>query len=259
MAAPRLGYPNLGLGVGLRPVHFPYIIQHWPDVDWFEVISENFMDSAGRPRHVLDQIAERALDAAPTAERSALAAILADGVKSSAAAAPAKPKVREWTANDVVALLESGQYQPDISRGRRLFAEARCAECHAISGRGGAVGPELTTAASRTTPAPPAMSKPPASSAALQVRSVSTKMFSPPHPSVVPSITTAPFNTSFLPDSSPVFGTSVSVVARSSRWPRYNPDPTAMPATTMAPAIKTTPLFIASTYAEPPVVAATLP
>jgi len=59
MAAPRLGYPNLGLGVGLRTVHFPYILQHWPDVDWFEVISENFMDSAGRPRHVLDQIAER--------------------------------------------------------------------------------------------------------------------------------------------------------------------------------------------------------
>mgnify|MGYP003344771811 CR=1 FL=1 len=30
-----------------------------PAVDWFEVISENFMDSAGRPRWVLDQIAER--------------------------------------------------------------------------------------------------------------------------------------------------------------------------------------------------------
>jgi uncharacterized protein (UPF0276 family) len=30
-----------------------------PAVDWFEVISENFMDSRGRPRFVLDQIAER--------------------------------------------------------------------------------------------------------------------------------------------------------------------------------------------------------
>ncbi len=54
----RLGYPNLGLGVGLRTVHFPYILEHRPEVDWFEAISENFMDSGGRPRNVLDQIAE---------------------------------------------------------------------------------------------------------------------------------------------------------------------------------------------------------
>jgi uncharacterized protein (UPF0276 family) len=59
MALARLGHQNLGLGVGLRSVHFPYILEHWPEVDWFEVISENFMDSAGRPRYVLEQIAER--------------------------------------------------------------------------------------------------------------------------------------------------------------------------------------------------------
>lgn len=54
----RLGYANLGLGVGLRSTHFPYILEHRPNVDWFEVISENFIDSGGRPRHVLDQVAE---------------------------------------------------------------------------------------------------------------------------------------------------------------------------------------------------------
>lgn len=59
MPEPRLGHPLLGLGVGLRTVHFPYILQHQPDVDWFEIISENFMDSSGRPRYVLEQLAER--------------------------------------------------------------------------------------------------------------------------------------------------------------------------------------------------------
>jgi uncharacterized protein len=59
MLAPRLGNPNLGLGVGLRAVHFPYILSNQPQVDWFEIISENFMDSQGRPRYVLEQIAER--------------------------------------------------------------------------------------------------------------------------------------------------------------------------------------------------------
>ena len=56
---PRLGLPHLGFGVGLRSLHFDHILEHWPDVDWFEIISENFMESRGRPRWVLDQIAER--------------------------------------------------------------------------------------------------------------------------------------------------------------------------------------------------------
>lgn len=50
---------DLGLGLGLRGKHFNYILENWPAVEWFEVISENFMDSGGRPRWVLRQIAER--------------------------------------------------------------------------------------------------------------------------------------------------------------------------------------------------------
>jgi uncharacterized protein len=59
MPLPRLGHPNLGLGIGLRTTHFPHILSRQPAVDWFEIISENFMDSGGRPRCVLNQIAER--------------------------------------------------------------------------------------------------------------------------------------------------------------------------------------------------------
>ncbi len=59
MLKPRLGHPDLGFGLGLRTVHFEHILTHQPNVDWFEIISENFMDSQGRPRHVLDQIAEQ--------------------------------------------------------------------------------------------------------------------------------------------------------------------------------------------------------
>jgi len=59
MITKRLGHPHLGMGVGLRTVHFNYILEKHPEVDWFEIISENFMDSRGRPRYVLEQIAER--------------------------------------------------------------------------------------------------------------------------------------------------------------------------------------------------------
>ena len=51
--------PNLGLGLGLRNTHFDHILNHWPDVDWFEAISENFMDSGGRPRQVIRKVADR--------------------------------------------------------------------------------------------------------------------------------------------------------------------------------------------------------
>jgi uncharacterized protein (UPF0276 family) len=50
---PRLGLPNLGLGVGLRNKHFNYLLHNPAQVDWFEIISENFMDDFGFARHVL--------------------------------------------------------------------------------------------------------------------------------------------------------------------------------------------------------------
>lgn len=59
MTTARLGYSNLGLGLGLRTVHYQHILREQPAVDWFEIISENYLDSQGRPRHVLRQIAER--------------------------------------------------------------------------------------------------------------------------------------------------------------------------------------------------------
>ena len=51
--------PRLGLGLGLRSVHFAEILAERPAVGWFEAISENFMDSGGRPRAVIRQVGEQ--------------------------------------------------------------------------------------------------------------------------------------------------------------------------------------------------------
>jgi uncharacterized protein len=53
------GLPRLGLGLGLRNVHFDAILSGEPRDLWFEAISENFMDSGGPPRAVIRAIAER--------------------------------------------------------------------------------------------------------------------------------------------------------------------------------------------------------
>lgn len=39
---------NLGFGLGLRGKHIPYILRNMPNVDWFEIISENYMDTEGK-------------------------------------------------------------------------------------------------------------------------------------------------------------------------------------------------------------------
>lgn len=53
------GFENLGIGVGLRSRHYAHILEQQPDVDWFEVLSDNYMHTAGRPLYFLDRIAER--------------------------------------------------------------------------------------------------------------------------------------------------------------------------------------------------------
>ncbi len=58
----RFGLPRLGFGVGLRAPHHGWVLDHLEcglGVDWLEVISENYLDSGGFPRYVLDRAAER--------------------------------------------------------------------------------------------------------------------------------------------------------------------------------------------------------
>jgi hypothetical protein len=50
--------PPLGFGLGLRPPHYPDVFESRPAVDWFEIVSENFMDTDGRPKRNLARIKE---------------------------------------------------------------------------------------------------------------------------------------------------------------------------------------------------------
>lgn len=48
-----------GCGVGLRTKHYEEILRDWPEMDWFEAISENYMDSGGRPVKTLEAVRSR--------------------------------------------------------------------------------------------------------------------------------------------------------------------------------------------------------
>ena len=53
------GHTDYGIGIGLRSPHYHHILTRKPVVDWFEIISENFMIDGGRPLRILDQILEQ--------------------------------------------------------------------------------------------------------------------------------------------------------------------------------------------------------
>ena len=54
----RADFPSLGFGVGLRQPHYKLVVETHPKVDWFEVISENFMVEGGRALEVLEAVRE---------------------------------------------------------------------------------------------------------------------------------------------------------------------------------------------------------
>jgi len=57
-ALPLSPRPYLGYGLGLRTVHYNEVLQDKPAVDWFEVLTENYMVAGGKPLHYLERVRE---------------------------------------------------------------------------------------------------------------------------------------------------------------------------------------------------------
>lgn len=53
-----LTYPALGFGIGLRPIHYQAIVDTLPTVDWFEILTENFLVEGGQVFYYLDKVCE---------------------------------------------------------------------------------------------------------------------------------------------------------------------------------------------------------
>ncbi|HEH5970992.1 TPA: DUF692 domain-containing protein [Legionella pneumophila] len=50
--------PYLGFGLGLRPNYYEEILTSKPDLDWFEILTENYLIPGGKPLYYLDKIRE---------------------------------------------------------------------------------------------------------------------------------------------------------------------------------------------------------
>ncbi len=87
----------------------------------------------------------------PSAEKTALAKVLADRPASDAAANRPVPKGpgKAWTLDELVGLAGTKLKQRDFENGKAMFSAVMCYSCHRFAGGGGAVGPDLTGAAGR--------------------------------------------------------------------------------------------------------------
>ncbi len=62
MVEPMAAGPDLskrpfpGFGLGLRKEHYEAVLTERPAVDWFEILSENYLVDGGKPLHYLDRI-----------------------------------------------------------------------------------------------------------------------------------------------------------------------------------------------------------
>ena len=48
----------LGFGLGLRTEYYDTILEQRPNVDWFEILTENYMVDGGKPLYYLDALRE---------------------------------------------------------------------------------------------------------------------------------------------------------------------------------------------------------
>ncbi len=101
----------------------------------------------------VEAIRAEAASRVPESERAALAEWLRP-VATPPPAAALKPRafVKAWTLPELEAALDAPALKarkPDLVRGKELFTQAQCAQCHLFRDAGGAVGPDLTAVAQR--------------------------------------------------------------------------------------------------------------
>ena len=86
------------------------------------------------------------------AERAALAATLATLSKPAVAITSTNaPRqfVKEWTMAELEPALNQAGVRRNLVRGKSLFNEAGCAQCHRFGSEGGFIGPDLTAVSAR--------------------------------------------------------------------------------------------------------------
>ncbi len=108
------------------------------EADWSDYVGGNHF------RNFLKMVRREATQTLTEAERNSLRSILEKKPEVEARPAFVRPIVREWTVDDLRPALKQVEVGRSFIRGKRI-AEAMCTNCHLFGGKGGALGPDLTS------------------------------------------------------------------------------------------------------------------
>ncbi len=103
----------------------------------------------------MDDIRKDALAAVPEPDQAAVAAIIKSApakrspLELMAEAFAGRSMVKEWKVADLAPLVEKGLTKRSFENGRKMFGASACFACHRFGNEGGAMGPDLTSAAGK--------------------------------------------------------------------------------------------------------------
>jgi putative heme-binding domain-containing protein len=125
-------------------LHPPEILQYFKDAE------RDYSDGASFPAF-LDHFRTESADTLSAGEREELAAYLPAETKTAATQEPARKFVKDWQMQDLLPDLAKAKSLRSYAKGKAVYAEAQCIQCHRFGESGGSVGPELAAVASRLT------------------------------------------------------------------------------------------------------------
>jgi putative heme-binding domain-containing protein len=116
---------------------------------WFADVGRTYVDGAWVDKY-LRQFRRDAIATLSPEERKELSPLLSLPLqKARLVPSASRAFVREWTMADLLPDLDRVSTGRNIERGRQAFVDAQCLACHRFGNDGGAMGPELTGAASK--------------------------------------------------------------------------------------------------------------
>ncbi len=142
----------------VRAIHFAFVLRNakigWSIEDrrkYFEFFIEAAKHPGGNSyAKFLMQFRDDAIATCTPAEQVLLSSL----TSASLTAAPIESKPpqgpgRVWTKTEALATIGNNKEKRDFKQGRNLYHATSCSKCHRLGGEGGAIGPDLSTAAKK--------------------------------------------------------------------------------------------------------------
>lgn len=142
----------------VRGIHFAFVLRNakvgWT-IDQRKKYFQFFVDAVKHPGgnsfgKFLSQFRDDALATCSTEEKIVLDSLASQSLMSETfKSTPPKGPGRKWTKPEALSAVDGALNKRSFESGRNLFHATSCAKCHRLSGDGGSIGPDLSTASKK--------------------------------------------------------------------------------------------------------------